>query len=109
MSAVSETKMAMNWSNACIGQHMRPQIERMIYHEVELKDGSTEIVPADVIGIYQDPVFPERVESISEPINGWIGRMAAPGYLDCTDWITGESYRKLLVELYRIYGDDDIA
>lgn len=39
--------------------------------------------------------------------HGWVGRMSAPGYLDCTDWIGGESEREVRDQLADMYGDED--
>ena len=36
--------------------------------------------------------------------HGWVGRMSAPGYLDCTDWVWGESEKAVTEELQEYHG-----
>lgn len=46
---------------------------------------------------------PEDVEEVY----GYFGRMSAPGYLDCTDWIFDETEAGVRSELAEFYGDDE--
>ena len=42
-----------------------------------------------------------------ERIHGWFGRYSAPGYLDATDWIFGNTEEEVREELERLYGMDE--
>ena len=74
---------------------MQKQVEFGSYFEIDTTAG-TEIVPANVIGrtVGTDvSAFADYLEG--EPVNedevveckeGWLARLSAPGYLDCTEW-----------------------
>jgi hypothetical protein len=36
--------------------------------------------------------------------HGWVGRMQAPGYLDCTDWESADSEAELVEQLKEYHG-----
>lgn len=84
---------------------MEPQIEFMSAYLVETNIG-TECVPEDVC---DDPTKLEpylegsRIESVDRK-EGWFGRLSAPGYMDCTEWLgpfdTEGEARVALDELY---------
>lgn len=57
------------------------------------------------IGDYLEVWKPEKVHSI-ERIDGWFGRLTAPGYLDSTDFIFSVSREKVEKDLEDLYGDD---
>lgn len=40
---------------------------------------------------------------------GWLARMSAPGYMDCTDWTAHETQDKAREYLVQLYGNDDDA
>lgn len=62
--------------------HMVPDYSSEMFCVVELPNGETEAVPADVCTVKD---FPEG--STIEPVSGkWFARLSAPGYLDATDW-----------------------
>lgn len=110
---------------------MEPEVYRGWYYVVETNDEGTEFVPADVVGLDRPnitvngrickPAYPyaradvedvrdyvsgRDILSVSEPKEGWLGRMTASGYLDCTDWIVGETEEEVLEQL-RDYGLED--
>lgn len=55
---------------------------------------------------YLEVSKPESVYSI-EKINGWFGRLSAPGYMDSTDYIFGKSEKEVKDDLDNLYGDED--
>jgi hypothetical protein len=89
---------------------MEPKIEYGPYLEIETPDG-TWFLPADVAGLTTDPAaVRDYVESMSDPADwtvtiktGWIGRLTAPGYMDCTDWSAYDSEQEAIDNLT----DDD--
>jgi hypothetical protein len=110
---------------------MKPHIEHGDYFEVETSNG-TEIVPADVVrlpfavvhaaGGYfhpdetgaaefalvakaMQPYTACGIERI-EPKRGWLARMSAPGYMDCTDWTAHETEDEARAYLIEHYADD---
>ena len=95
---------------------MQPEIYHGDYFEVDTTCG-TETVPVDVIGrtmnVHVDALLnylegrPLDSEELCEVKTGWLARLSAPGYLDCTDWSahdTEEEARDYLVEMY---GDEE--
>lgn len=106
---------------------MRPCIYKMHYFEVDGPHG-TEIVPGDVDNFDVPEIrnWPkgesEDDRAIPGPLamycendwaytierkSGYVGRMSAPGYMDCTSWVAGASEDEVRAELDRMYGDDD--
>lgn len=103
---------------------MQKQVYFGGYFSIDTNIG-TEIVPADVIqgaidGITQPGALfsvelfydylegkPEDEEELVEYKQGWLGRMSAPGYLDCTDWSVYSSEEEANEELDNMYGDDN--
>jgi G:T-mismatch repair DNA endonuclease (very short patch repair protein) len=39
--------------------------------------------------------------------HGWVGRMSAPGYMDCTTWSACETEEAMRAELESMYGEDE--
>ncbi len=71
------------------------------FPENQKRDGEpTAEAVAKLIG---SDVLPETVERVK----GFFGRYSAPGYLDATDWIFGDTKEEVEAELSNIYGDDD--
>ena len=115
------------------GSFMHPAIEHGEYFEVETENG-TEIVPADVVcrlpfavkfeaGGHWDAsedvpgwdaleraispyVEGSSIQTISPKI-GWLARMSAPGYMDCTDWTAHDSEAEAMAYLVDNYGNDN--
>lgn len=98
---------------------MQPVIEHGEYFEIETTCG-TEIVPADVALPFIRPVnmqttlllpylegTPNDPDEILEPKTGWLARMSAPGYLDCTSWTAHETELEAEEYLEEMYGDDE--
>ena len=95
---------------------MEKQVYFDTYFEVETNIG-TEIVPSDVIGrtcathvealldyLEGDPLDPDELCELHE---GWIARMSAPGYMDCTSWTAHKSVEEADEYLEEMYGEDD--
>ena len=81
---------------------------------VETVWGGTEVVPADVVGIVESVT--ELRDYVNEEIDedselelkaGWLCRMSAPGYMDCTDWCLCETEQQCRDLLDDMYGDDE--
>lgn len=93
---------------------MKPQIYRGGYFAVETSDG-TEIVPADVIGrtmgtageAFENYVSGHILDTDEcvEHKEGWLARMSAPGYMDCTDWTVHVSETAATLYLDEAYGE----
>jgi hypothetical protein len=95
---------------------MQPQVYQGQYFAIETSIG-TEFVPADVIGRtvgtaaeafenYCEGTIDDPEECV-ECKTGWLARMSAPGYMDCTDWCAYESEVEAWEDLIRNYGDDE--
>lgn len=97
---------------------MQPYVYRADYFVVETSIGS-EIVPADVIGrtcATAAEAFADYCEgSIVDPDecvpikNGFLARLSAPGYMDCTDWSAHETEAEARAYLVDTYGDDETS
>lgn len=93
---------------------MRPYIEHGDYFKVNTSAG-TEIVPCDVIGrtmnVHVDALLnylegtPDDPEELCEVQTGWLARMSAPGYMDCTDWSAHASEDDARAFLLDTYGE----
>jgi hypothetical protein len=97
---------------------MVPSIEHGDYFKVETSAG-TEIIPADVVGMPGSPAdFRDYCEGeilidddipLSEQIperqTGYLARMTAPGYMDCTDWTAHASESDAQTYLMETYGE----
>ena len=95
---------------------MQPQIYRDSFFRVETSIG-TEIVPSDVIGRtvgtaaeafsnYCEGTINDPDECV-ECEHGWLARLSAPGYMDCTDWTAHKTEQEAREYLDEMYGDDD--
>lgn len=95
---------------------MQPQVYKGEYFQVNTSAG-TEIVPADVIGrtmnVHVDALLnylegrPDDPDEVCEVHSGWLARMSAPGYMDCTAWTAHASEIEATEYLADMYGDDD--
>jgi hypothetical protein len=99
---------------------MRPEITHGQFYAVETAD-DTQIIPLDVCGIVNDPRdlqsycqclidFDDDIpagEQVPEVQTGWLARLSAPGYLDCTDWTAHASEALARAYLADMYGDDE--
>ncbi len=94
---------------------MQPAIYFGTYYEVSANHGETYIVPADVSGVvktYGDLADyvegkVDEPDTIAEVKRGWLARMSAPGYMDCTDWSAHDTQQEAENYLNEYYGDDD--
>jgi len=94
---------------------MHPQVYEDDFFEIDTTDG-TEIVPGDVIGrtcathveallnyLEGSPLDPDEEIPVKR---GWLARMTAPGYMDCTPWTAHETQFDALVHLVDTYMED---
>ncbi len=109
---------------------MQPQIYRAEYFKVDTSMG-TEIVPCDVVrlpfavnfaagGVFTEDssgwqhlvralapyVEGSEIYSVC-PESGYLARLSAPGYMDCTDWSDHATEDEAREYLREMYGDDD--
>lgn len=95
---------------------MKPEIVPGPFYRVDTTDG-TEVVACDDAGLYHDTTA-EDLSGLTTGIildksemlhvqTGYLARMSAPGYLDCTDWTGHPSERDARLYLADMYGDDD--
>lgn len=94
---------------------MQPYVYHGLYFAIETSYG-TEIVPADVIGrtcgtaaeAFQNYVEGtiEDTDDCVECQEGWLARMSAEGYMDCTDWTAHASEQEAVDYLVDMYGDE---
>lgn len=106
---------------------MKQCIYKMHYYEVDGPNG-TDIVPGDVDNFDVPEIrdFPKREDceddrAIPGPLamycentwawtierkTGFVGRMSAPGYMDCTSWVAGATEDAVKAQLDSLYGDE---
>jgi hypothetical protein len=92
---------------------MKPQIYQDFYFEIETDHG-TEIVPSDVIGrttATDVSAFLDYLEgkpldenALIDVKHGWLARMSAPGYMDCTEWSAHTTEKEAYDYLVDMYG-----
>lgn len=91
---------------------MQKEIYFGAYFSVDTTCG-TKIVPQDVCGDVthvselQDYLEGEPLDDAFECGNGWLARMSAPGYMDCTAWSVFKTEEEANDYLDEYYGDDD--
>ena len=94
---------------------MKPEVYKGLYFQVETTHG-TEIVPVDAIGRtavthvkallnYLEGAALDDDERVIVS-EGWLARMSAPGYMDCTSWGAYPSESSALAYLDDMYGED---
>ena len=94
---------------------MQPQIYAGQFFRIETTAG-TEIVPADDIGrtcgtdvsaflnyLEGTPLDDDAIIDIED---GWLARISAPGYLDCTNWSAHKSEAQARAYLDEMYGEE---
>jgi hypothetical protein len=94
---------------------MKPVVYQGGYFEIDTTQG-IQIVPDDVLGwttptvakefdnyIEGEPLDPDEV---IEHKTGWLARLSAPGYMDCTDWTAHATLEEAEQYLEDTYGDD---
>lgn len=95
---------------------MKPQIYQGRYFQVNTSAG-LETVPCDVVGsrglarpddmlAFLEGVPDDPSETIQSEY-GWIARMSAPGYMDCTDWTAHKTWGAASRYLSDTYGDEE--
>ena len=95
---------------------MKPEIWQDSYHLVQGRCGSTVYdstygLPAgetdpEVIASYLD-CQPEELIEIEYHPSGWLYRLSAPGYLDCTETGSAETEAEAIKAILDLYGNDD--
>ena len=93
---------------------MQPQIYKGEYFAVDTTCG-TEIVPCDVVGrtiaVHVEALLnylegtPCDPEETCEVKTGWLARMSAPGYLDCTSWSVYRTESDAQNQMSELYGE----
>ena len=89
---------------------MKKEVYESTYYLVETTDG-TECIPSDVCGPVDNPIMLQDYcrgiidECGFEFRSGYVGRLTMPGYLDCTEWVHGETEDDVLETLEFLYGD----
>lgn len=94
---------------------MQKEIRKDTYFEIETTEG-TAIVPGHVSPrtcatvaeffahyVTGNILNPDELIEVKE---GWVARMSAPGYLDCTEWGAYPSYDDAYAALEEMYGDN---
>lgn len=93
---------------------MEPEIHNSTYWEIET-NGGTWFLPADVVGerghkigkryvkpallaLFVDYVEATEIQSVTLR-EGILGRLSAPGYMDCTDWTPYDSESDAMADL----------
>ena len=96
---------------------MNPQIYEGDYFEVDTSTG-TEIVPADIVGggrtasIAVEALLnylegtPDDADELIDIKRGWLARMSAAGYMDCTDWSAFDTQWEALAYLVEHYMEE---
>lgn len=84
--------------------HMQPETYKGDYWVVETTAG-TEIIPCAVESNPDNlAMFLEGDQQApATKHHGWLARLTAPGYLDCTTWITETTEEGARAELARTY------
>lgn len=93
---------------------MEPEIIETQWYIVETNIG-TEIVPCDVAGIVETCAgladylegSPDEPGEAPEVESGWLWRLSAPGYMDCTDWCRADSREEAIRECLETFGTND--
>lgn len=100
---------------------MQPEIWFDEFYTLET-DCGTETVPVDVCGILEetdDEWTPEELADhfgdyiegqkiySAELCSGWMYRLSAPGFLDCTETGSAETEQEAIESILELYGNDD--
>lgn len=97
-----------NVANPFEGQFMQPNIYKGRAYIVETTYG-TEVVPHDLVGDGYTPLmgyldgtpYEDQELVIKE---GYLARLSAPGYMDCTEWSFHDTEEEALAYLEDMYG-----
>lgn len=97
---------------------MQPQVYLGEYFRVNTSAG-TEFVPCDIIGrtmaVHVEALAnylegkPDDPEECCDVSTGWLARLSAPGYLDCTDWTAHKTEAEARAYLVEMYGGEEEA
>jgi hypothetical protein len=115
----NETAALDSLSTVFADAFMRSDIQETQWYDVETSIG-TECVPIEACGIVTDPRdlqdycegdinFDEDLtaaEQVPELKSGFIARLSAPGYMDCTDWSSHDTAEEAAQYLIDQYGDE---
>jgi hypothetical protein len=110
----AEEQFETEFNAAFENQFMKPQVYEDFYFEIDTTCG-LEIVPSDVIGrtcgtdvsAFLDYIEGKPLDSDAtiECKHGWLARLSASGYLDCTDWTAHKTEREAKQYLLEMYGE----
>jgi len=93
---------------------MKPKVLFSEYIEYEDREGATNFIPviigeklsmSDLIKHVQSLTHEEDIKQAERKI-GYIGRLSASGYTDCTEWIAFDTVKELADSLIDMYGDN---
>lgn len=95
-------------ANPFEGQFMQPEIYKDRAYIVETTYG-TEVVPHDLVGDGYTPLtdflegtpYEDQIFVIKE---GYLARLSAPGYMDCTEWSIHDTAEEAMTYLEEMYG-----
>lgn len=93
---------------------MQPEVKEGDAYVVETKYG-TVVVPCDIhrdaqtcaeLQVYMegDPLEPDEAPEVR---HGWLYRLSAPGYMDCTDWGIAPTKKEAEDVLKDLYGSEE--
>ena len=94
---------------------MQRQITKARYWRVSANKGEQYIIPEfcaptanDLHDYVEGTIDRDSDEMLMvEYAHGWIGRLSAPGFMDCTDWLEGASAEDVNAQLAQYEGEDD--
>ena len=94
---------------------MQPDIYYGSYYEIDTTEGIA-LIPLSASGMvdsledlrdyYSGEVMDEDSVSL-EVQEGWLYRLSAPGYMDCTEWSVADTKQEAKDSLNEMYGDDE--
>ena len=105
-----------NWDKFCEApSFLKPNLLADKYYQIETTQG-TEIIPAHITNArgparnftamcQGDILMP--LDELMLPQQGYVARMFAPGYLDCTEWTAFPTLRQAQEYLMENYADDN--
>lgn len=99
-----------NVANPFEGQFMQPNIYKGRAYIVETTYG-TEVVPWKLVGNVKEMLYLEDFlegtpyeDQIFVIKEGYLARLSAPGYMDCTEWSFHDTEEEALAYLEDMYG-----
>ena len=90
---------------------MQPDASRG-YWVVDFDNGDTEYFPLEFSDRGTRADFADyiesqgKIETVTKNKAGYIWRLSAPGYLDCTNWSISDTMADLINDILDMYGDE---